>query len=109
MPQSHKTLGQANPSATTATTLYTVPSAVQTVVSSLVVCNIGSSASTYRVSVRPAGASQTNAMYLAYDASIPGNDSVCLVLGIALAATDVVTVYAGNASLAFSLFGVEIT
>jgi hypothetical protein len=32
-----------------------------------------------------------------------------LTLGVALAATDVVSVYAGNANVAFSLHGVEVT
>ena len=109
MPAAYKVLGQANPSATTATTLYTVPSSTSAVVSSLAIANIGATATTYRVSARPAGASQTNAMYLAYDVSIPANDTTILTLGLSLATTDVVTVYAGNGNLAFSLFGTEIT
>jgi hypothetical protein len=48
-------------------------------------------------------------MYLAYDVSIPANDTTILTLGLSLATTDVVTVYAGNGNLAFSLFGTEIT
>ena len=47
--------------------------------------------------------------YLAYDAVIAANDTILLTLGITLAATDVVTVYAGTSSLSFSLFGAEIT
>jgi hypothetical protein len=109
MPQTHKVLGQSNPSATTLTTLYTVPSSTQTVCSTLNICNIGSSATTYRIAVRVSGAAIANQQYLVYDSSIPANDSISLTLGISLATTDVVSVYAGNASLAFSLFGVEIT
>lgn len=109
MPQTHKVLGQTNPSATTATTLYTTPSATQTIVSTLVIANLSSTAATYRVSVRPAGATQTNAMYLAFDAALPGADSTILTLGLTLAATDVVTVYASTANVAFNLYGVEIT
>lgn len=109
MPQTHKVLGQSNPSATTPTTLYTVPSATSSVVSSLVVSNISNAAVTYRISVRPSGGSQTNAMYLVYDASLPANDTTVLTLGITLAATDVVTVYASTANVAFNLFGCEIT
>jgi hypothetical protein len=36
MPTTYKVLGQSNPAATTATTLYTVPSATQAVVSTVV-------------------------------------------------------------------------
>lgn len=109
MPQTHKVLGQSNPSATTLTTLYTVPAATQTICSSLAICNTGSTATTYRVAVRPAGAAIATSQYLAYDAAIPANDTTILTIGIALAATDVVSVYGGNANLAFSLYGCEVT
>jgi hypothetical protein len=108
MPQTHKVLGQSNPSATTLTTLYTVPASTQAIASTLSVANLGAS-TTFRVAVRPAGASIANQHYLVYDASVNANDSFYLTLGISLAATDVVSVYAGTANLAFSLFGVEVT
>jgi hypothetical protein len=108
MPQTHKVLGQSNPSATTLTTLYTVPSSTQAIASTLSVANLGVS-TTFRVAVRPAGATIANQHYLVYDASVNANDSFYLTLGISLAATDVVSVYAGTANLAFSLFGVEVT
>jgi glucose-6-phosphate dehydrogenase assembly protein OpcA len=109
MPAAYKVLGQSNPAATTVTTLYTVPSATSAVVSSLTVANISSSATTFRVAVRPAGATLANQHYLAYDASLPANDTTILTLGLSLAATDVVTVYAGSANVAFNLYGSEIT
>lgn len=109
MPQTHKVLGQSNPSATTATTLYTVPSGTSTIVSSLTIANLAATATTYRVAVRPAGATLANQHYIVYDASLPGSDTTILTLGITLATTDVVTIYAGNANIAFSLFGVELT
>ena len=109
MPQTHRVLGQSNPSATTDTTLYTVPSATQTIASTLSIANLGTAATTYRVAIRPAGATLANQHYVAFDVPIPGNDTVGLTLGLTLAATDVVTVRAGNASVAFSLFGCEIT
>lgn len=109
MPQAHKVLGQSNPAATTLTTLYTVPSATQAVVSTITICNLASSATTYRIAVRPAGASIANQHYVAYDAALPANDTVTLTLGVALAATDVVSVYAASANVAFHAYGVEIT
>lgn len=102
-----KVLGQSNPSATTATTLYTVPSAKQAVISTLVVCNLASTAATFRIAVRPAGASLANSHYVAYDVTVGASDSTALTLGITLATTDVVTVYASSANLTFSAFGDE--
>lgn len=108
MPAAYRVLGQSNPAATTLTTLYTVPSATSAVCSTLSICNLGTSA-TYRVAVRPAGATIANQHYLVFDAFVNANDSVLLTLGISLAATDVVSVFASNGSVAFSLFGSEIT
>lgn len=109
MPQTHKILGQANPAATTLTTVYTVPAATQAIVSTLSVCNTGSTATTYRIAVRPAGASVATQHYVAYDVAIPANDTATLTLGVTLATTDVVSVYAASANVAFHAYGVEIT
>ena len=109
MATTYKVLGQSNPSATTATTLYTVPASTEAVVSTLVICNQTSSSATFRISVRPAGASQTAAMYIAYDVVVGGSDSTALTLGITLATTDVITIYTSAATLSFAAFGSEIS
>lgn len=104
----YKVLGQSNPSATTATTLYTVPAATQTIVSTITVCNQAATAATYRIAVRVAGASLAASQYVAYDVSLPANATDTLTLGITLGATDVVTVYASSANVSFAAFGSEI-
>ena len=109
MPQTHKVLGQSNPAAATLTTLCTVPASTSAVVSTITICNTASSATTYRIAVQPAGASIANQHYLAYDAAIPANDTATLTLGVTLATTDVISVYAASASVAFAAYGVEIT
>jgi hypothetical protein len=109
MPTTYKVLAQSNPSATTATTLYTVPSATATVVSTITVCNQASSAGSYRIAVRPAAATLAAQHYIAYDVPIAANDTVALTLGITLAATDVVTVYASSTSLSFNAYGSELS
>ena len=109
MPTTYKVLGQVAPSATTNTTLETVPSATQAVVSTIAVCNRGATSATYRIAVRPAGATLANEHYIAYDATITANNSTFITVGLTLATTDVVTVYASNANLSFSAFGSEIS
>ena len=108
MPTTYKVLGQVNPAATTATTAYTVPSATQTVVSSISVCNQASSAATYRIAVRPAGATLAAQHYVVFGATVPASDTTVLTIGLTLNATDVVTVYASSATLSFNLYGSEI-
>jgi glucose-6-phosphate dehydrogenase assembly protein OpcA len=109
MPTVYKVLGQSAPSATTDTNLYTVPAATSAVVSTLVVANRAATPATYRIAIRPAGATIANEHYLAYDVSVGASDSTTLTIGITLAATDVVTVYGSTANLSFSMFGSEIT
>ncbi len=108
MATSYKVLGQSNPSATTATTLYTCPSATETVISTITVCNQAATAATYRIAVRPDGASLAAQHYVAYDVSLPGNATDTLTLGITLNASDVVTVYASTATMSFNAYGSEI-
>jgi glucose-6-phosphate dehydrogenase assembly protein OpcA len=109
MPTTYKVLGQSAPSATTATTLYTVPSATSVIVSTINVCNRGAVADTFRIAVRPAGATLATSHYLAYDITVAANDAIGITIGVSLATTDIITVYAGTANLTFSAFGAEIT
>jgi hypothetical protein len=109
MPTTYKVLGQSNPSATTATTLYTVPSATQTIVSTVTVCNQAATAGTYRIAVRIAGAALATAQYVAYDISLPANTTDTLTLGLTLGAADVLTVYASSANFSFNAYGSEIS
>lgn len=109
MPTIYKVLGQSNPAATTATTLYTVPASTSTIVSTLNICNMASSAATFRIAIRPAGATLASTHYLTYDTSVPANDSIAMTLGMTLATTDIVTVYASTTTVNFTLFGTELS
>jgi len=105
----YKVLGQSNPLATTLTDIYTVPAATSVVVSTIVIANRSATGTSFRISVAIAGAADNNVQYIAYDVPIGGNESISLTLGITLAATDKVRVYATLATLTFSIFGVEKT
>ena len=67
-----KVLGQVDVSATTTTTLYTVPDLTQTTVSSLVVCNRGGSGITFRVSIHVAGAGADDKQFIFYSSIVTG-------------------------------------
>jgi hypothetical protein len=108
MATSYKVLGQSQPSANTLTTAYTVPSATETVISTIVVTNLGPTATTYRIAIRPNGATLTNAMYIAYDVTVPSVDATALTLGLTLDATDVVSVESFSGLVSFNIFGSEI-
>lgn len=108
MANAYKVLGQSSPAAATLTSLYTVPAVTSAVSSTLTVCNYGAS-TTFRVAVRPAGASIVNQHYILYEVIINSSDTLFFTLGLSLATTDVVSVYAGAATVSFNLYGTEIT
>lgn len=102
-----KVLGQSNPAATTLTSLYTVPASKEAVVSSISVANLTATAATFRLAVRPAGASIANQHYVGYDITVGASDSTIITVGLTLATTDVLSVYASTANVAFQAFGDE--
>ena len=55
----------------------------------------------------PAGAADALSQYLFYDVTIAGNDTFVATVGLTLATTDVIRVYATLATLSFSAFGIE--
>ena len=109
MANAYKVLGQSAPSATTDTNVYTVPAATEAVISTIIIANRAAAAGSFRIAVRPDGASISNLHYIAYGVPIAANDSTTLTLGITLNAADVITVYCSSADMSVNVFGTEIT
>ena len=109
MGTTYKVLGQSNPAATTAATLYTVPAATSAVISTINICNQAITTGNFRIAVRPAGETLAAKHYIAYDTVLAGLDSIAMTMGVSLATTDVITVYASSSTFSFSAFGAEIT
>jgi glucose-6-phosphate dehydrogenase assembly protein OpcA len=105
----YKVLGQSNPAATTNTDIYTVPASTSTIVSTIVIANLASTDATFRIAIRPGGATIANQHYVAYNVTVGGADSTTVTIGPTLAATDKITVYASTANVAFNVFGSEIS
>lgn len=96
-------VAQSNPAATTDTDLYTVPASKEAVISTVCVANTGADAS-FRIAVRPSGDTLDDLHYIVYEATLPAGESKFFTIGLALATTDVVTVRASSADVAFSAF-----
>jgi hypothetical protein len=109
MAVAYKVLGQSAAAATTLTTLYTVPGSTSTVVSSVTACNRGATTATIRLSAAIAGAADATSQYYVYDYPVAANDTLSIVVGICLAATDLLRVYTDLAQVTFTAFGSEIT
>lgn len=105
-----KTLGQVDLTSTGMTDVYIVPVSTEAVVSTIVLANRTTSATTYRIAIRTSGDSLSNKHYIAYDVSLPASNSTTLTIGITLEATDVISVSAANANaVSVNIFGTEIT
>lgn len=107
MATTYKVLGQSKPSSTSAT-LYTVPAATQTVVSTINACNTGASSGTIDIAVRIAGATLDDSQYIVKGLSLAGNATFTYTAGVTLGATDVITVVSSTNNIAFSAFGSEV-
>lgn len=109
MARVYKILGQSAPAATTETNLYAVPSATEAVISTITICNTASAAATYRISAVPSGDTASTENFVAFDASVPGNDTIALTLGLTLSSSGSLNVFASSASVAFGAFGTELS
>lgn len=109
MASTYKVLAQSFPAAVTLTEVYDVPDGSTAVISTIVVCNRGSTQTSFRISIQIDNAADDESQYLYYDTPIPGNDTFVATLGITLGADDRINVYAGAEQLSFNIFGAEIT
>lgn len=109
MANAYKVLAQSAPLAAIATDVYTVPVATETVISTIIIANRAANSGTFRLSIRPAGAQQSNLHFIAFDVPISGNDSTTLTLGVTMRATDVLTAFFSSADMSINIFGTEIT
>ena len=97
-------LGTADLTATTLTTVYTVPANTFAVVS-VNVCNRSSADVTVRIATS-ATATPTNAEYIEYDVTLVGNGAVERT-GVVLQTGQNVVVYGSNGDISAQVFGLE--
>lgn len=86
---------------TSNTTLYTVPAATKTLVTSFVVTNTSSTDATYTV--------KFDSVDLAAEATVAGNDSIIIEFKQLLETGDVLAASASATTVNFSVSGLEIT
>lgn len=104
----YKVLGQINPTANTQTTIYTTPVGNSTVISTIAVCNQGTTSTTFSLAVQRSGAALLPQHYVNFNTPVPANDTITLTLGITMSATDILSANAATSTVSFSAFGSEI-
>jgi len=114
MASSRKQLAAAAGNGTigTAANLYSASgtASTDTVISSIVICNAGSSAATYRIAINTASATYAAGKYIVYEASIAANDTIALTLGLIMDPTArYLNVSSSSTNVNFSVYGSENT
>jgi hypothetical protein len=108
MAVAYKILGQTTANATYAT-LYTTPASTSAVISTVVICNTASTAKSFRIGVMASAGTPGTSEFLAYDTTVPANDTIIMTLGITMQASRYIRVYGSDANVGFTAFGSEIT
>lgn len=105
---SYKVLGQAFPTTTAETTLYTTPALTQTIAATLMITNQTSAPQSFSVAVKPGGGAVASKNYIYFNVVVNGNDTLDLTTALTLATTDVISVFCtAGSTLSFNLFGTE--
>jgi hypothetical protein len=89
-------------------TLYSTGSGEEAIISSLLVCNSGSAAATYRVGLAGSAGSPSASNWLVYDASVDANDTTALTLGVCLDSERFIRVSSSASTVVFSAFVTEV-
>lgn len=110
MATTYKILGQVEPTDTNSIALYTVPSATETIVSTVVVANTSGAEQSFRIFIQENGAGADKNNAIAYDTPLGANSQAAFTLGLTLSDTDIISVrsQSGN-TLTFQAFGSELT
>jgi hypothetical protein len=88
--------------------IYTVPSAKASVVSSIVVANPSTSATSYRIAVVPSGETLDLKHWNFFDIPLSANSSQAITLGLTLRAGDKIKVSSDTSNTQFSVYGSEL-
>jgi hypothetical protein len=106
---SYKVLGQVNPTSGTRTVLYSVPRFYNSKVTTLTICNTGTSATQFNIEIQDYSPNNTStAYYTNYNTWINAKDTIILNQHFSLnQGSNVYITPIGTSNLAFSLFGKE--
>jgi hypothetical protein len=107
MPTSPKILGQSAPAAATVTTLYTCGSTGGAVVSSLTICNTGTTGLAVNVSAVSDASADAPSQAVYRNLVVAPSDTFVSTIGMALATGGRITVSTTLPTASFTLFGTE--
>jgi len=111
MPTSYKVLGQSQGTASTSTytTLYTVPSNTETIISCISVCNTSVADKQYRVALCQT-TTPSLSEWIAYDTVAAANDTTFMTVALTMDSTvKYIIISSEDNTLTFGAFGSELS
>jgi hypothetical protein len=110
MPTNYKNAQvQGTSSVSTYATLYTPPSATQSVLSQIAICNTAATQATYRIAIMTSAGTPAAANWLCYDTVVPANDTAFIGGGFGIANGDYIRVSSSANTVAFTASVSEIS
>lgn len=100
---------QGTASTGTYATLYETSASTTAVISTILICNTASTSATYRIGLDTTAGTPGASEWLVYDATVAGNDTIALTLGISLGNTKFIRVSSSANTVTFSAFVSEIS
>jgi hypothetical protein len=99
--------GPTNLSATTETTLYTVPVSTSAIIKQIVICNTNATNITFSLSLVPYGASAGTSNRLFSSLSVAANETIFLDVSQSMTAGDFISAYSSSTGVTVTISGVE--
>lgn len=100
---------QGTASTGTFATLYESPAGTTAVISTIAICNTASAALTYRIGFASSAGTPADEDRLVHDATVSGNDTVFLTIGISIPAGTFIRISSSANTSAFQAFVSEVS
>lgn len=94
---------------TTYATLYNTTATTTAVVSTIAICNRSTSTKAYRIGLDASAGTPNSDEFLVYDASVDGNDTVFLTVGVTLGNNQYIRISSTDNTVSFHAFISEIS
>lgn len=109
MPQVHVLMGRANPAAGTPNTLYTSPALTKTMLTSLLICNVGTTDDSATIWIVPSAGVAGNGNAIIVSMVVDFGDPYVMNAVPILEAGDFLVVQSAGGNLTFTASGLQIS
>ena len=94
---------------TTYATLYNTTATTTAVLSTIAICNRGTTDKQFRIAICDTALTPSNEEFIAYDTSVAGEDTTFITIGATMATSQYLTISSTDTTLSFTAFVAEIS